>query len=142
MALRELQSQVVLYGLNGSPVGLISDGNLYRLAVSATIDGSQIDLATNAGLQALRDLLDRPAQEHGTADYPSSARLSDGTSYYKSTTPADTQPISAMQLPLPSGAATDAALQTSNIIQQQTSSMLEKILARLDAMQGELERLR
>lgn len=35
-----------------------------------------------------------PSQEHTTAGSPNSSRLSDGTSFYKATTPADTQPIS------------------------------------------------
>lgn len=35
-----------------------------------------------------------PAQEHLTAGAPSSVRLSDGASFYRATTPADTQPIS------------------------------------------------
>jgi hypothetical protein len=34
--------------------------------------------------------------------------LTDGSSFYKSTTPSDTQPISAVALPLPTGAATAA----------------------------------
>jgi len=36
------------------------------------------------------------------------SRLHDGTSFYKATTPSDTQPISAVALPLPAGAAIEA----------------------------------
>lgn len=42
------------------------------------------------------------------ATNPVPARLSDGTTFYKATTPSDTQPISAAALPLPTGAATAA----------------------------------
>lgn len=40
----------------------------------------------------------------------SSARLHDGTDFYKATTPSDTQPVSAASLPLPTGAATETTL--------------------------------
>lgn len=52
------------------------------------------------------------SQDHTSAGSPGSVRLSDGTSFYKATTPSDTQPISASSLPLPTGAAT-SALQTA-----------------------------
>jgi hypothetical protein len=45
------------------------------------------------------------AADRTTAAAPASVRLSDGSAFYKGTTPADTQPISASSLPLPSGAA-------------------------------------
>lgn len=45
-----------------------------------------------------------------TAALPGSVRLSDGTSFYEATTPADTQPISAATLPLPSGATKESTL--------------------------------
>lgn len=51
-----------------------------------------------------------PATDRSTAAAPFATRLTDGTSFYKGTTPADTQPISAAALPLPSGAAQDATL--------------------------------
>ena len=54
------------------------------------------------------------AQEHTAADSPHAARLSDGSAFYKATTPADTQPVSAASLPLPSGAATEATLSSLN----------------------------
>lgn len=49
-----------------------------------------------------------------TAAAPSSTRLSDGSAFYKATTPSDTQPISAASLPLPSGASTSALQTTGN----------------------------
>lgn len=45
-----------------------------------------------------------------TAGSPGSVRLSDGTVFYKATTPSDTQPISAGTLPLPTGATTETTL--------------------------------
>lgn len=53
-----------------------------------------------------------PSQEHTTAVSPSSVRLTDGSAFYKATTPSDTQPISASSLPLPTGAATETTLGT------------------------------
>lgn len=53
-----------------------------------------------------------PAQEHATAGSPHAARLTDGTAFYKATTPSDTQPVSASSLPLPTGAATLAEQQS------------------------------
>lgn len=38
-----------------------------------------------------------PSQEHVTAVSPHSVRLSDGSSFYKATTPADTQPVNVTQ---------------------------------------------
>jgi hypothetical protein len=55
-----------------------------------------------------------PAQEHTTAASPNAARLSDGSGFYKATTPSDTQPISATSLPLPTGAATETTLAALN----------------------------
>jgi hypothetical protein len=46
-----------------------------------------------------------PATDRSTAAAPFATRLTDGTSFYKGTTPADTQPISAVALPLPPNAA-------------------------------------
>ncbi len=46
------------------------------------------------------------------ANRPQAARLTDGSTFYKATTPTDTQPISAVALPLPTGAATEASLAT------------------------------
>lgn len=44
------------------------------------------------------------------ATAPHATRLTDGTSFYKATTPADTQPVSVGSLPLPTGASTEATL--------------------------------
>jgi hypothetical protein len=55
-----------------------------------------------------------PSQEHATAGSPASTRLSDGSAFYKATTPSDTQPISATSLPLPTGAATETTLAALN----------------------------
>lgn len=68
-----------------------------------------------------------PAQDRTTAGAPSSVRLSDGSDFYKSTTPSDTQPISAASLPLPAGAAT-SALQTQ-ISGQLPASLGSKVSA-------------
>lgn len=54
-------------------------------------------------------------QDGSTPETPQSVRLSDGTSYYKATTPSDTQPVSAASLPLPSGAATAAKQPTLGV---------------------------
>ncbi len=45
-----------------------------------------------------------------TAAAPGATRLSDGSAFYKATTPADTQPVSAVSLPLPTGASTAAGV--------------------------------
>lgn len=46
--------------------------------------------------------------DHTLPDDPGSVRLSDGTAFYKPTTPQDTQPVSLAAQPLPTGAATEA----------------------------------
>ena len=53
-----------------------------------------------------------PAIEHILANSPHAVRLTDGITFYKGTTPSDTQPISASSLPLPTGAASQATLAT------------------------------
>ncbi len=68
--------------------------------------------ATVAGIKTGTDKIPAsPSTDRTTAAGPFATRLSDGAAFYKATTPADTQPISAASLPLPAGAAT-AALQT------------------------------
>jgi hypothetical protein len=65
--------------------------------------------ATEATLSALNTKVPAsPATDRATAASPGSVRLSDGSSFYNATTPADTQPVSAASLPLPSGASTAA----------------------------------
>jgi hypothetical protein len=72
------------------------------------------DITAQGLLSDIRTAVNRipaaPAQEHTTAISPSSTRLSDGDDFYRATTPADTQPVSAVALPLPAGAATEATL--------------------------------
>lgn len=69
----------------------------------------------NASLASIDSKIpSNPSQEHTTAGSPSSVRLSDGSSFYKATTPSDTQPISASSLPLPTGAATETTLSSLN----------------------------
>lgn len=67
-----------------------------------------IDTASQAARVSIYDAygnsISLPA-DHTISTSPSSVRLSDGTNFYKSTTPADTQPISAVSLPLPTNAA-------------------------------------
>lgn len=63
------------------PVSLTGAGNL-----KIAIEESAITLANT--------VTGAPSQEHTTAANPSSVRLTDGTTFYKPTTPADTQPIS------------------------------------------------
>lgn len=74
--------------------------------------------ATEATLSGIKTGTDKipasPSQEHTTAASPNSSRLSDGSAFYKATTPTDTQPISAASLPLPSGASTSALQTTGN----------------------------
>jgi len=64
------------------------------------------------------------AADRATAGAPSAARLSDGTAFYKATTPSDTQPISAAALPLPAGAATET---TAATIAGDTTSLDAKV---------------
>lgn len=80
---------------------------------SLTIDNTNLDaalstLATETKLEQVRALLSTidadtsnldvalstRAAEHATAGSPHAARLTDGTSFYNATTPADTQPVS------------------------------------------------
>lgn len=72
-------------------------------------------LATEVTLSAINTKIPAsPAAEHTTAASPNAARLSDGSAFYKATTPSDTQPVSVASLPLPSGAATEASLASLN----------------------------
>jgi hypothetical protein len=96
------------------PSGASTSGNQTAANTSlSSIDGK---VATEATLALIKTDTDKipasPAQEHVIAGSPHATRLTDGTSFYKPTTPADTQPISATALPLPTGAATEATLAT------------------------------
>lgn len=78
-----------------------------------TVDGGDLRAhqgASNDGGYAWHVDLERLAGAAPSATNPLPARLTDGTSFYKGTTPADTQPVSAASLPLPTGAATEATL--------------------------------
>lgn len=103
--------------LRASPVPVSFDES--SLATETTLAAAKADLDSIAAkadvaLSTIKTGTDRipasPAQEHTTAVSPSSARLSDGTAFYKATTPSDTQPVSAVSLPLPTGAATETTL--------------------------------
>lgn len=73
------------------------------------------DYATQTTLSALNAKIPAsPATDRTTAAAPFALRLSDGTTFYKATTPADTQPISVASLPLPTGAATETTLSALN----------------------------
>jgi len=71
------------------------------------VDGSGVTQPVSA---ASLPLPTNAAAEHTAANSPHAARLSDGTAFYKATTPSDTQPVSVGSLPLPTGAATEATL--------------------------------
>jgi hypothetical protein len=106
---------------------LVDSGGTNVASVSAAgalkVDGSA---ATQPVSAASLPLPSGAAQEHTTAAAPHAVRLTDGTSFFKPTTPADTQPvsgpltdtqlrasavpISAAALPLPTGAALDSTL--------------------------------
>lgn len=70
--------------------------------------------ATETTLAAIKTDVDKipssPATDRATAAAPFSMRLSDGAAFYKATTPSDTQPVSAVSWPLPTGASTEATL--------------------------------
>lgn len=71
--------------VNGANVASISGTGALKVdgsSVTQPISASSLPLPTGA------------AQEHTAANSPSSVRLTDGTSFYKATTPSDTQPIS------------------------------------------------
>lgn len=81
-------------------------------ALSSELDATLRRLVTKAKIQNAAGTVIDPAVEHTAADSPHAARLTDGSAFYKPTTPSDTQPISAAALPLPSGAATESTLTT------------------------------
>lgn len=78
---------------------------------STEISGSGLVISVgDVGVKDSSDVRIDPAEEHVLANSPHSTRLSDGASFYKATTPADTQPVSATSLPLPTGASTENTL--------------------------------
>ena len=86
------------------------------LTVSATALPLPTGAATETTLAAIKADVDKlptnPAAEHTTAASPHAVRVSNGAAFITPTTPADTQPVSAASLPLPTGAATEAGLGT------------------------------
>jgi hypothetical protein len=104
-------------GITGSVAvtGPLTDTQLRASAVPVSGTVSVTGVATETTLSAINTKIPAsPSQDRTTAAAPSATRLSDGTAFYKATTPADTQPISAASLPLPSGAATSALQTTGN----------------------------
>lgn len=84
------------------------------VAASALPTGAATEV-TVAGVKTAIDAINTkipasPSQDRTTAAAPSATRLSDGTAFYKATTPADTQPVSLAAVPLPTGASTEASL--------------------------------
>ena len=95
--------------------GPLTDTQLRATPVPVSGTVSVTGVATETTLSAINTKIPAsPSQDRTTAAAPSATRLSDGTAFYKATTPADTQPISAASLPLPSGAATSALQTTGN----------------------------
>jgi hypothetical protein len=83
--------------------------------ISAAALPLPVGAATETTLAAMNTKIPAsPATDRATAAAPGAVRLTDGTTFYKGTTPADTQPISAAALPLPSGAATETTLAAMN----------------------------
>jgi hypothetical protein len=74
------------------------------VAANVTDATTPVFTSKNAAVVAVSNL------PGATPEVPQASRLTDGTSYYKATTPADTQPISAGSLPLPTGASTETTL--------------------------------
>lgn len=78
-------------------VELIDSGGSNKASISAAgalkIDGSASTQPVSA---ASLPLPSGAAQEHTAANSPSSVRLTDGTTFYKGTTPSDTQPVSGI----------------------------------------------
>jgi hypothetical protein len=105
--------------LNGSQKTRITDGvddanvtaagalQVDGSAVTQPISAAALPLPAGAATEAT---LATRAVDRTSAAAPFATRLSDGAAFYKATTPADTQPISAVALPLPAGAATEATL--------------------------------
>lgn len=86
-------------------VKIQSGGSSDELLIDPTSKAARVTLYDTSGVVSV-------AVDRTTAVAPSAVRLTDGSSFYKATTPADTQPISASALPLPAGAATETTLAT------------------------------
>lgn len=101
--------------------GPLTDAQLRAAPVPVSASNLDVrDLATGQDKVdvRLRNAADsafvEPATDRATAGAPFATRLSDGSAFYKATTPTDTQPVSAASLPLPTGAATAANQATAN----------------------------
>jgi hypothetical protein len=93
--------------VNASNV-LKTDGSSVTQPISAASLPLPTGAATETTLSAINTKIPAsPSEEHVTAGSPHSVRLTDGTSFYKATTPADTQPVS--------GPLTDAQLRATSV---------------------------
>lgn len=92
----------------------------HAIVDSSALPAGAATEATLAGIKTGTDKIpSSPSTDRTTAAAPFASRLSDGAAFYKATTPADTQPVSAASLPLPSGAATAANQQTNALTDAQ-----------------------
>jgi hypothetical protein len=106
-----------------------TDGTATTQPVSAASLPLPAGAATQTTLSSINDKIPAsPAQEHTASNSYSSVRLTDGSTFYKPTTPTDTQPISAATLPLPTGAATETTLLLQATASNQTSGNQKAIL--------------
>ncbi|GEM_PF-6776759 len=106
-----------LYVKHPDPISASQSGawNINNVSGSVSLPTGAATEATLAGIKTGTDKIpNSPATDRTTAAGPFATRLSDGSGFYKATTPSDTQPISAATLPLPSGAATAANQSTGN----------------------------
>jgi hypothetical protein len=95
---------------------IVATNQIYPVYLTALggqeIDGTARPVQTNNGQLRVEvtstALNGAAARDRTAANDPSATRLTDGTNFYKATTPSDTQPVSAASLPLPTGAATSA----------------------------------
>ena len=108
-----IEGDVTLRKSDGTELGTNTDPVRTDPTGTTTQPVSAASLPLPAGAATEATLAGRAA-EHITAGSPHSVRLTDGTAFYKGTTPADTQPVSAASLPLPAGAATETTLAAVN----------------------------
>lgn len=101
---------VIAYDQSAIPVsGTFYPATQPVSAVSLPLPTGAATETTLAGIKTGTDKIPAsPSVDRTTAAAPNAARLSDGSAFYKATTPSDTQPVSAASLPLPTGAATSA----------------------------------
>lgn len=94
------------------------------VVASSSLPTGAASESTLAGIKTGTDKIPAsPSQEHATAGSPHATRLSDGSAFYKATTPSDTQPISHANLDSPlSGLKTDTAAIASSTAAISTSA--------------------